>query len=201
MNRHLETMKTAIANYHSKAKTAEAKIKKIVEEYKPDVARERVAAVQADLVGTKAQALDTIRAAQQRGAEEYASKWETVRGEDITPDAKLLETGISMTQGQFDALCMKYTRAGNNTMCKLLADYAEQNNKRRAAEHPGQLFPVGYLTTRELPVPEENAKEWERAARSAERIVNQISGSGWMQGPNDAIVISSVERFGENIEV
>lgn len=201
MNRHLQSIKDTVTTYHNKAKAADAAIKKAIDELKPEIARERVADIRAKLNHDKAAALDAIRDAQMRGTEEYADKWEHIRGEDITPDAKLLEAGISMTQKQYDELCRKYTSAGNNTMCKLLADYADRTNKRLAKENPGAIFPPGYLTSRELPTPEANGKEWERAARSAENLIEQMDGNGWMRGADNAIVVNGVEHFGENVDL
>jgi hypothetical protein len=194
-------MRETITTYHGKARAASAAIKKAVAEYKPEIAQERVTEIRAQLAADKAAAMDAIRDAHRRGAEDYSSRWDHIRGEDITPDAKLLEAGISMTQAQYDGLCSKYTSAGNVTMCKLLADYAERTNKRLAQEHPGAIFPAGYLTTRELPTPEANGREWERAARAAETLIDRMDGEGWMRGADDPFVTRSVEHFGENLDL
>ena len=201
MNQYVQSMKNTITEYHEKALAADAAIKKAVDEYKPEIARERVADIRAKLASAKATTLDAIRDAHRRGVEAYTSKWEHIRGEDITPDAKLLETGISMTQSQYNELCRKYTSAGNNTMCKLLSDYAERTNKRLAQENPGTIFPPGHLIKQELPTPEAKEKEWERAARSAERLIEQMEGEGFMRGANNTYVVNSVEHFGENLEL
>lgn len=201
MNRYLQSMKDTITAYHNKARVANAAINKAIEKYKPDVAREQADDIRAQLSIDKAIALDAIRSAYRCGVEENTGKWEHIQGEDITPDAKLLDSGIDITQAQYDELCRKYKNAGNSTMCKILADYAERNNKRRAQENPGKLFPPGYLTTRELPSPEANAKEWERAVKAAEHLINDMEGNGWMNGPENTYVINSVEHFGENLEL
>lgn len=201
MNQYLQSMKNAVADYHKKAQAADAEIKKTVDEYKPEIAKERVADIRSRLTADKAAAIDSILDAQKKGAADYAEKWERIRVEDITPDAKLLDIGITMTQAQYDELCRKYTSAGNNTMCRLLNDYADKNNKRLAQENPGEIFPRGYLTRTQLPSVEDNEREWDRAAKSAERLIDQMSGNGYMQGANNGFVAQSVEHFGENINV
>lgn len=201
MNSHLQKMREIITGYHGKAKAAAAAIRTATAEYKPEVAKERVAAIREKLAEDRNAALAAIQEEKRKGAEEYAGKWEHVSGEDITPDAKLLESGISITQAQYDELCRKYTSAGNNTMCRMLADYAQRVNKQLARENPGQIFPPGYLTTRELPTPEANGQEWARVARSAENLITQMEGEGWARGADNPIVIQSVEHFGENVSV
>ena len=201
MNKHLQSMKDTVTTYHAKAKAAEAAINKAIEQYKPNVAREQVATIREALQAAKLAALDAIRDAQMQGADEYAAKWDNLSGEDITPDAQLLQTGLMITQRRFDALCSKYRDAGNATMCKLLADYADANNKRLAKENPGEIFPDGYLTKNELPSPETNAKEWARAAKAAENLIERMTGTGWMQGANNSVTINAVEHFGENVDV
>lgn len=59
--------------------------------------------------------------------EKVDRRW-NLMGDEINEDAKLLNAGVKLTNSDIDALMQR--NADNNTMLRLICDYAEQNNIR-----------------------------------------------------------------------
>lgn len=194
MNQNVKMMKDALALYHQKAKKANEAISKIQDEYKPEIAKERIEKIQAELKQERVTAIDTITRASEQGKADV-EKWYALNPDDITDDAKLLQTGIPMNQADFDNLCSKYEK--NGTMCRILKGYAEENNRKVQALHPRVIFPEGYLHTMNLPNERAMTEKWDKLATHAESIINSMEGHGYGIGANDPLVIASVEGFGE----
>ena len=193
MNQHIKSMKDALTSYHQKAKKADEAISKAQREYKPEIARERIEQIQADLRIERTRAIETIRQSSEQG-KAAVKKWYELNPADITDDSKLLQTGIPMNQDDFDTMCRKYVN--NGTMCRILAEYAETRNRQVQARHPKEVFPEGYLHTMNLPNVKTMTERYDKLASGAEQIINRMEGHGFGVGVNDPLVVSSVEEFG-----
>lgn len=211
MNKHVETMKTALVNYQSAAKAAQAKIEQNNRLYKPDVAKKENDAVleklKADLTATK----NAIMEAQEAGKADIES-WATPDPARITADAELLERD-AVTPEQFKGLVQKYQY--NNTMLTLLANYAEKKNGgvggfESVWNYSGKGNTSGnrkHYDTTGLPTAEAKRASMDSYAASAMHIADQIATPAFNPedrsyymgaGADSAFVNAALEQFGTN---
>lgn len=190
MNDNLRKMRAALSGYHKKARAAEQEIKRVSDEMKPELARERIGQIKADLIGARIAAIDQISAAAKSGKAD-AEKWGTLNPADLTDDVKILQTGIKLTQKEYDDLCLKYQN--NGSMSRVLGEYADQRNRENKNGLDGLILKVFLATA------EKKAEPWDKLERSAERIIGSIDGSGFGMGADNPLVVESVEQFGSTM--
>jgi hypothetical protein len=190
MNDNLRKMRAALSNYHKAALTAEQQIKKISEEMKPAIAAQMIQQIRSELTASRAAAIDHIHAAAKSGISD-AEKWGMLNPADLTDDVKLLQSGIKLTQKEYDNLCQKYQN--NGSMSRVLDEYADQRNRENKNGIDGLLLKV-YLST-----VEKKAEPWNRLERSAERIMVNIDGKGFAMGADNPLVADSVNQFGSTM--
>ena len=169
---------------------ADQQIRQINDEMKPEIAKERVSQIRANLSSARAAALDQIMAAAKKGKAD-AEAWGSLNPSDLTDDAKLLQSGIRITQKEYDALCQKYQN--NGSMSRVLSEYADQRNR----ENTDGLSGVMYKT--QLATVESKSQRWDKLQHSAENILVNIDGSGFGRGADNPIVTESVEQFGSTM--
>ena len=190
MNDNLRRMRAALSGYQKKARDAEQEIKRISDEMKPEIARERISQIKADLNAARLAAVDQIAAAAKNGRSE-AEKWGELNPADFTDDVKLLQSGINLTQKEYDNLCLKYQN--NGSMSRVLSEYADQRNRANKNGLDGLIYKAHLATV------EKKAEPWDRLERSAERIIGNIDGSGFGMGADNPIVSASVDQFGSTM--
>ena len=194
LNPIIRKMRATLSEYHRKALETQQNIEKMRAELLPDVATERIAAAQAELSTLKMVTIDRINAAVKEGKAD-AEAWGKLNAADINQaDSALLNSGIKLTQKEFDDLCTKYQN--NGTMSRVLSEYADRRNKAEGRSMDTLLFTPCLATVAK------KTEVWDRLERSANMIVGNISGSrGFSTGADNPIVGSSVEQFGLNTEV
>ena len=187
MNENLRKMRAALANYHKTALAAEKQIKQISEEMKPDLARVRIEEIRANVAAAKLTAIDQISAAAKKGKAD-AEEWGTLKPSDLTDDIKILQSGIRLSQKEYDILCKKYQN--NGSMSRVLGEYADQRNRENKNGIDGLLLNIHLATV------EKKAEPWNKLKLSAENIIENIDGYGFGRGADNPIVSQSVEQFG-----
>ena len=190
MNDNLKKMRAALSNYHKAVKVADQQIRKINDEIKPELAKEMVSQIRANLTAARSSAIDQITAAAKKGRAE-AEDWGTLNPSDLTDDVKLLQSGIRISQKEYDDLCQKYQN--NGSMSRVLSEYADQRNR----ENTDGLSGVMYKT--QLATVESKSQRWDKLQRSAEMIMGNIDGSGFGKGVDNPIVSESVDKFGSTM--
>ncbi len=206
MNQIIQKMKTAIETYLKAAKDTISTVEKMRKELLPEVVAERSEKLYQELSGVRYHAKEQIRSAAAAGRSS-AETWGTLNGSDLTDDAKLLQTGLILTQKDFDDLCIRYRN--NGSMSRLLAQYAEKQNSSVIPSDPEKVTETfsdqaalsHVLLTDNLMTIEKKKERWDRLESSAQTILAAIDGSGVGKGIDDYAVIYSVEHFGENVEV
>lgn len=206
MNSIVQKMKSALETYLSKAKETMKTIEQMRKELLPEVASQRSETLFSDLNSLRYSCREKIKAAGDEGRAS-ADQWGSLKGSDLTDDAKILQAGLTLSQREFDDLCIRYKN--NGSMCRLLKEYAEKQNGTVIPvdpDHdPQKLFSQevvnSVLLTKNLMTYERKVEQWNSLERSANYILRCIDGSGVAQGIDDPAVIFSVEHFGENVEV
>lgn len=190
MNDNLKKMRAALSGYHKKVRTAEQEIKRISDEMKPELAREKIGQIKAELNAARSAAIDQISAAAKVGRAE-AESWGTLNPADLTDDVKLLQSGIKLTQKEYDNLCLKYQN--NGSMSRVLSEYADQRNRENTKGLDGVMYKTQLATV------ESKSQRWDKLQHSAEMIMGNIDGSGFGRGADNPIVTESVEQFGSTM--
>lgn len=190
MNDNLRKMRAALSNYHKAVKAADRQIRQINDELKPDLAKERTAQIRDNLASARAAAIDQITAAAKSGRAE-AEKWGTLNPSDLTSDVKLLQSGIRLSQKEFDDLCQKYQN--NGSMSRVLSEYADQRNRENTEGLSGVMYKTQLATV------ESKAQRWDKLKQSAEMVMGSIDGSGFGRGADNPLVSESVEKFGSTM--
>ena len=190
MNDNLRKMRAALSNYHKAVKAADQQIKQINDELKPEIAKEKVSQIRANLAAARSAAVDQITAAAKKGRAE-AEAWGTLNPSDLTDDVKLLQSGIRITQKEYDALCQKYQN--NSSMSRVLSEYADQRNRENTKGLEGVMYKTQLATV------ESKSQRWDRLQQSAEHIMWNIDGSGFGRGADNPFVAESVDQFGSTM--
>jgi len=206
MNQIIQKMKTALETYLKAAKDTISTIERMKKEILPEIVAERSEKLYQELNGIRYKAKEQIRAAGAEGRES-ADKWGTLNGADLTDDAKILQTGLLLTQKDFDDLCIRYKN--NGSMSRLLAQYADKQIRTVLPSDPERITETladqaalnHVLKTDKLMTIEKKKDQWNRLESSAQTILAAIDGSGIGKGIDDYAVIFSVENFGEGVEV
>lgn len=206
MDKIIQKMKTALETYLKAATDTIKTIEKMRKEILPEIVSERSENLYRDLSGIRYKAKEQIRAAGAEGRESV-DKWGTLNGSELTDDAKILQAGLVLTQKDFDDLCIRYKN--NGSMSRLLAQYAEKQNRSVLPDDPDRLSQAiadgtavrSYLMTDNLMTIEKKKDRWNRLESSALTILAAIDGSGIGKGIDDYAVTFSVENFGEGVEV
>lgn len=159
-------MRAAIAAYWDLAKRIRGKIEADRALYVESILKDLMADYNRQLLDGKGTALDAIYAARDRATAEI-SAWATLRGEDITPDAQLLSSGIQLTADELRALADKYR--GNYTMMRVIRDYWREH----ITGNPGALD-VDALDAQMPDEATERIDSIERLAVSAAQLVQSI---------------------------
>ena len=207
MNKYVQTMKTAITNYHNAIKEASSKMAENTRIYKPEEADKANDAIMAKLREAKNAALSAIAEASADGNREVDA-WGQLDGAKITDDAKLLDAG-AVNPDQFKGLVQKYQN--NATMLQLLANYAEKQNGESGGfsavwNYGGKgnaARTARHFDTTGLPTAESKRAVINQHAAQAARIVDRISALEKGQigaGPESPFVLTSIEMFGEDTE-
>ena len=205
MNQIVQKMKTALTAYYGKAKEISSKVDQINKELLPEIAHKRIEPLYQDLTAVRYNSKEQIRAAAAEGRL-AVDKWGTLNGSDLTDDAKILQAGLTLTQKEFDDLCIRYKN--NGSMSRLLAEYAEKQNQRVIPADPDRITETladqaalnHVLLTDKLMTIEKKKDQWDRLESSAQMILSAIDGSGIAKGIDDYAVTFSVEHFGDNVE-
>lgn len=190
MNDNLRKMRAALSNYHKAVKAADQQIKQINDELKPEIAKERVTQIRANLAATRSAAIDQITAAAKKGRSD-AEAWGTLNPSDLTDDVKLLQSGIRISQKEYDALCQKYQN--NGSMSRVLSEYADQRNRENTKGLEGFMYKTQLATV------ESKSQRWDRLQQSAEHIMRNIDGTGFGSGADNPLVAESVDYFGSTM--
>lgn len=206
MNQIIQKMKSALETYLKAATDTIKTLERMRKEILPEIAAERSEKLYQDLSGIRYKAKEQIRAAAAEGRESV-DKWGTLSGSELTDDAKLLQTGLLLTQKDFDDLCIRYKN--NGSMSRLLAQYADSQNRTVIPSDPERITETfadqaalnHVLRTDKLMTIEKKKALWDRLESSAQTILAAIDGSGVGKGIDDYSVIFSVEHFGDNVEV
>ena len=206
MNQIVQKMKSALETYLKAATDTIKTLEKMRKEILPEIVSERAEKLYQELSGIRYKAKEQIRAAAAEGRESV-DKWGTLFGSEITDDAKILQSGITLTQRDFDVLCLRYK--DNGSMSRLLAQYADKQNRSVLPSDPDRITQTladetalrSVLLTDKLMTIEKKKDLWNRLESSAQTILSAIDGSGVGKGIDDYAVIFSVEHFGENVEV
>ena len=206
MNQIIQKMKSALETYLNAATDTIKTIEKMRKEVLPEIVSERADKLYKELSGIRYKCKEQIRAAGAEGRESV-DKWGTLNGSDLTDDAKILQTGLILTQKDFDDLCIRYKN--NGSMSRLLAQYAEQQNQKVIPADPNMALDKftnpsamqTLLLTDNLMTIEKKKDIWNRLESSAQTILAAIDGSGVGKGIDEYPVIFSVENFGEGVEV
>lgn len=204
MNKHVGTMKDALADY---LKTAKSYLEKIDENnriYQPAEAEKANAAIYDKMHAAYEAVIEKINDAKEAGRTDIEA-WGQPNGSAITPDVELLKNN-AVNPAQFQGLVQKYRN--NSTMLQLLAQYGERRNQESGSfnsvwgygrpDGPARKFE--HFDTSGLPSAEKMQKEIDKYAASALNLADRISdtdhGGSYGTGPNSPIVQSSVETFG-----
>ena len=194
LNPIVKRMRAALSEYHQKAIATIQKTEKMKAELLPDVAVERIAAAQAELNNVKLVTIDKIMAAAKEG-KTAAVEWGKLKANEINQaDSALLNSGIKLTQNEYDELCTKYKN--NGTMSRILSEYADRHNRQANGQMDKLLFtPCLATVTKKTEV-------WDRLERTAHMIIGNIDGKrGFVSGAENPLVKESVDNFGLNTEV
>lgn len=190
MNENLRRMRAALSNYHRAVKSANQQVKKISDEMKPEYADPQLKQINENLVSARSAALDQIHAAAKSGRSE-AERWGILNPADFTDDIKLLQSGIRITQKEYDSLCQKYQN--NGSMSRVLSEYADQRNRENKNGIDGIMLKPFLSTV------EKRSERWDRLEHSAETIIASIDGRGFGMGAENPLVVDSVEHFGSTM--
>lgn len=207
MNKHVQTMKTAITNYHNAVKEASSKMAENTRIYKPEEADKANDAILSKLREAKNAALSTIAEASANGNKEVDA-WDQLDGSMITDDAKLLDAR-AVNPDQFKGLVRKYQN--NSTMLQLLANYAEKQNSESGGfsavwNYGGKgnaARTARHFDTTGLPTAESKRAIINQHAAQAAGIVDRIGvleKGQFGAGPDSPFVLSSIEMFGTDTE-
>lgn len=197
MNKHLQTMKNALANFEKDATAWAKKIDENNRLYKPEEAKKANDAILAKMEDSRRAVKQIIQEALESGQHD-AEAWGQLDPAKITDDAKLLDAGM-VTPEQFKGLVQKYQ--GNATMQQLLAKYAEKNS--------GPMFNWGYdrkkdtrpyYDTHGIMTAEKKAAEFDRQAGNAFYIADRIGKQGRDLGYSPEVLQRSIENFGSDAE-
>lgn len=197
MNKHLQTMKNALANFEKDATAWAKKIDENNRLYKPEEAKKANDAILAKMEDSRRAVKQIIQEALESGQHD-AEAWGQLDPAKITDDAKLLDAGM-VTPEQFKGLVQKYQ--GNATMQQLLAKFAEKNS--------GPAFNWGfdgkkdtrpYYDTHGIMTAEKKAAEFDRHAGNAFYIADRIGKQGRDLGYSPEALQRSIENFGSDAE-
>lgn len=211
MNKHVQSMKNAITNYHKTVKSGYDMIAANNRKYKPEIAKEEnekiMAQLQKDLEAVKG----LIVEAQDAGRHD-ADAWGKPDPAKITDDARLLEYD-AVSPEEFRSLVSKYEN--NSTMLQLLANYAEKKNggvggfesvwnyggKGNAARTSKHYDTTGLPTAdaKRAAIDNYAAKAMSLADQIGRPAYNPVTGAFTMgNGPDSTFVKAALDAFGED---
>ena len=163
MNETVKTVKRYLTDYYNNAVATENAQKQNREKMPPDMAKYENEKLNEALKASRERAEAAIIRAGQ-AAENRLKEWENVSGDNLTPDIKLLEYGV--TPEQFNKLTEKHQN--NVTMLQALKAYADRENEK--AGKP--------LYNSEVPTTEERREAIAHYMRSASAILNMCDRKG-----------------------
>lgn len=191
MNIYLKQMKDALSKCYDTAKKYTENVTAAKRRYQPDVAAEEIKRLDAAFEQEKRRFSDAITAARDNGIES-ARKWGELDGSKIDDgDMKLLKFDLSSEQ--FEHLVNKHR--ANGTMCFILRQYAEKNN--RPETDTTEFGLTGRLNPLVIPTVDAKVSAYAKFADSAISIVNNMTGYGLGRGTDSPLLESSVKSFGE----
>lgn len=205
MNRNAEIIRNTLKMYKEKRDEADAKVKRIREDYGEEAAQKELARQNNLLKSSRAAAESAIRAA--AGEEQKnAVAWGKLDGSKLTDDIKLLDSGLVDVEA-FNGLKEKYQ--DNATMLSALRKYADKQNAaaaREAHEKGDHFAMIEPFETRDIPTVEDKSKTWERAQASAFNMLDAMDRVGKYGNPRDwgaQMVVNAlpgqIEHFGEDL--
>ena len=191
MNTFIQKMKTALTTFMNKKQETFDTIQSMKKQYLPETVDKKTAALNQELSNLKWKCRSEIEQAAKDGRAS-AEAWGTLKGSDLTDDAKLLQTGITLTQKDFDDLCSRYKN--NGSMCRLLYEFAVKQSQN-LPDLPDAVNNV--LNTEKLWTLEKKLNKWNRIEEAAYDLLGRIDASGAI----DSLIREAVGLFGEGWEV
>lgn len=196
MDKHIQTMKNLLINYHKDARDMMKQSAENGRVYKPEEAERINAQIRERLAKTKDDVKAQIMDARDMGRS-AAERWGHIDGAKITEDARLLERG-TLSPEQFNALAKKYK--DNATMGDLLLKYAEEKGSggfTAGWNFSGNEQKKPCYDTSMLITGQQKAAVYDRAAEAALAILDKIDNPS----PYNIMLDDTVEHFGDGIEV
>lgn len=191
MNQYVQRMKTAIVNYHGKAKAAAAEIERAYSLYQQEPADREAQRIRDKLAKERQAAQGEIDAAC-NAALEGVKAWGTLDGAKMTDDVKLFDVGL--TPEQFNGLVDKYQ--DNYTMLNALIRYADKENREAARNAHG--IPQTRFSTATIPTPEAKTARWESVYKGACSMLSDLESNDPF---TRSLAESGVDRWGDNVDI
>lgn len=188
----VKDLKDVLSAYYRKYEKIQAEIEKARKLYQPDVAKEQIERIEADFRNEKGAALEEISNLRDRAVTQIIS-WGNLDGTKIDEgDSRLLEYDLS--REQFERIVEK--NKGNGTMCFILSQYAEKQNKKAREEDPEAFFPAGYLDAGIVPTVKGKVEALDYFVNGALSLINTMDDpvNFW---PGSSVLGESIRKFGE----
>lgn len=131
----VKDLKDVLSAYYRKYEKKQAEIEKARKLYQPEVAKEQIGRIEAAFRSEKEAVMDEVSALRDRAVTQIAS-WGKLDGMKINEgDSRLLK--YDLNQEQFERIVER--NKGNGTMCFILSQYAEKQNRKAREEDPEAL--------------------------------------------------------------
>jgi hypothetical protein len=203
MNKYINDMRAAMAEYKDVLNKATAHIEQIRQYHGEEAARREQERAVKQQEAAKAKAAAAIREAYSEGVY-LATEWGKPDGSRLTDDMKLFDAGL-VTPEVFDTLKQRYSN--NATMLSALKVRGEKLNAEAAKadrEAGGLGVMVEPYKVRDIVTPAEKLKNWEKAKAGALEALDMLDGSGkyaggWGRAVGNAMGDQMIEHFGEGI--
>ena len=197
MNKHLQTMKNALASFEKDAAAWNASIAEHNRLFKPEEAEKANTPI-LEKLEERRRAVRQIIQDEMEGGQRDAAAWGQLDPAKITDDAKLLDAGM-VNPDQFRGLVQKYQ--GNATMQQLLAKYAEKNSGPAFNwGYDGKKDTRPYYDTSGIMTAEKKAAEFDRHAGNAFYIAERIGKTGRDLGHSPEALQRAIDAFGSDAE-
>lgn len=202
MSRYADDMKKAITNYKSAHESAQASIKRIVEDYGEEAGQHETERQERLLAAARQRAEAAIREAYSEGVF-LAEQWGKPDGSRLTDDLKLFEAGI-VTPEVFDQLKARYK--DNATMLSALKAQGEKLNVAAAqeAKDRGELPLASPYDTSDIVTSGDKTENWKKLKAQAMDCLDMVDGSGsysdpWNRAIGNALGGEVIDHFGEGM--
>lgn len=187
----VKDLKDVLSAYYRKYEKKQAEIEKARKLYQPEVAKEQIGRIEAAFRSEKEAVMDEVSALRDRAVTQIAS-WGKLDGMKINEgDSRLLK--YDLNQEQFERIVER--NKGNGTMCFILSQYAEKQNRKAREEDPEALIPSGYLDGKIIPTVKGKMEALEYFVNGALSLINTMDDptNFW---PGSPMLEESVKSFG-----